>query len=335
MPPALRPPAPSRRVVWYVTRRLLWAVAVVYAVMSAIFVLAVSTPDPEREALRWGAHRAGEEADLPEVPPLREQYVDWVTSFVSLEWGVSVRASLWTGEPRLEGEPASNAAAILEAVPITLAYVVPSTVLAFGFALLLGYYAAMRPHSWRSRLPASSMYLLFSVPNFFLAAVLSFTLRDLELGWFPTSYDLGASIASVPNLLWLSLPTFVLTTHLLAGYFRYTRAETRESLAEEFVTVVRAKGAGPRRVARHVFRKAAVPLTTLFVTEVLGVLLVTVFVIEVVFEVPGVGFMAYDAVTNREVELVMVLTVLFAAIIVVANLLQDLAAVVLDARVEP
>lgn len=330
MPPSTRR---SNRFLRYLGRRLVWAVAVVYAVMSAIFVLAVSTPDPERELLRWQINLQNQEANLPEEPPVTEQYVDWITSFVRLEWGASIRATLWTGEPGLAAEPASNAVAVFEATKVTLTYVVPATLIAFVLALGLGYVVAQNPRSWGSRVSANTMYVLFSIPNFFLAAILSFTLRDLELDWFPTEYEIGAGLSGA-NLLWLVLPTFVLTTHLLAGYFRYTRSETRESITEEFVTVVRAKGAGPLRVARHVFRRAALPLVTLFITQLLGILLVTIFVIEVVFEVPGIGFLAYEAVTNREIELVMVLTVLFSMVVVLSNLLQDLAAVKLDARVD-
>jgi ABC-type dipeptide/oligopeptide/nickel transport systems, permease components len=136
------------------------------------------------------------------------------------------------------------------------------------------------------------------------------------------------------NLLWLALPGVVLATHLVAAYFRYTRSEAQESLRERYVTFLRSKGADSRRVARHVFREAAVPLVTLFVTELIGVLLVTVFVVEVVFEVPGVGRLAYLALERRDIELVMVLTVLFALVGIVANVVQDVAADTLDARID-
>lgn len=325
---------PSIDLVWYVARRVAWAGAVIYAAMSAVFVLAVSTPDPEREAIRWAAHRRGEEAELAELPPLSERYVDWVLSFFTVEWGQSVRATRWTGEPGLGGEPASNATAVFEALQVTAVYVVPSTLFAFVLALASGYYVAGNRFSWTARFSSGLMYLLFSIPNFFLAALLAFTLRDREVSWFPAAYELESGLVDGSNLLWLVLPGIVLMTHLLAGYFRYARTEARESLGEPFVRFARSKGAGRVRVARHVFRKAALPLLTLFVTELLGILLVTIFVIEVVFEVPGIGFLAYDAVTNREIELVMVLTVLFSVVIVLSNLLQDLAAVVLDDRVE-
>lgn len=332
--PTDQPSSVSIDLVWYVTQRIVWAGAVVYAVMSAIFVLAVSTPDPEREAIRWGAHQRGEEAELSEVPPVSERYVDWVTSFFTFEWGYSIRATRWTGDSGLGSEPASNATAVFEALQVTAVYVVPSTLMAFVLALASGYYVAGNRFSWVSRFSSGVMYLLFSIPNFFFAALLAFTLRDLELSWFPAAYDLDSGLVDGSNLLWLILPGVVLLTHLLAGYFRYARTEAKESLGETFVKFARSKGAGSARVARHVFRKAALPLLTLFVTELLAILLVTIFVIEVVFEVPGIGFLAYDAVTNREIELVMVLTVIFSVIIVLSNLLQDLAAIVLDARVE-
>lgn len=317
----------------YIARRIVWAFVVVYLVATAIFALVVMTPDEERAMLQFAAGLRGEQLDLEEPPSMSEQYIDWLGSFVRLDWGTSAPAARYSGDGRFDGTPVSNAEAVLETVPVTLSYVVPSTVLAFVLALSLGYYTARNPRSWWTRLSANSMYLVFSLPNFLVAALIFFTLQDLNPGWFPSGYEVGAGF-TWSNLVWLTLPAFVLTTHLLAGYFRYTRAETREALTERYIKIVRAKGASRRRIARHVFRNAAVPLVTLFVTELIGILLVTVFVIEVVFEVPGVGLLAYEGVTNREIELVMILTVLFSIVVVLSNLLQDIAAVTLDARIE-
>lgn len=158
-----------------------------------------------------------------------------------------------------------------------------------------------------------------------------FTLEDAELGWFPAVWTDGLGLAGA-NLGWLALPGLLLTKHLLAGYVRYTRTEARESLREEYVRLVRMKGAGPVRVARHVFREAVVPLVTLFVTELLGVLLVSVFVLEVVFGVPGVGLLAYETLTGRQLQLTAALTVLFATVDILGNVVRDVAAATLDER---
>ena len=310
--------------------RLAWAVLSTLAVMTGVFALVLATPNTERALRRLAANRRGETIDIAEPPPLHERYLNWLESFVTLDWGQSVTAIRWVGDA---SGPVSNLTAVQRAVPVTLAYVVPATLIAFGVALYLGYRAADNPRTTETHAVSTGMYLVFSVPNFFVAAILFFTLRDLELGWFPEGYVVGTGL-SPGNLLWLVLPWFVLTTHLVAGYFRYSRSEAYESLQERYVKLLHAKGADSRRVARHVFREAAVPLATLFVTELLGVLLVTVFVIEVVFEVPGVGRLAYLALDNREIQLVMVLTVLFALVGIVANLVQDVAAGTLDARID-
>ncbi|WP_254863310.1 ABC transporter permease [Halovivax gelatinilyticus] len=315
--------SPSRSLLSALGARIAWACGLVLVVVSAMFALISSTTDPEARSL----HAPPDAAD---EPPLREQYVEFMGSFLRFEWGESNTASVWAGDPII-GESASNAGAVVTALPITLAYVIPSALLAFGLALVAGYVAASRPRAWHTRLTGSSMYVLFSLPNFFLAAVIFYTLQDLDPSWFPSEYQLDDGF-STSNLLWLTLPGFVLTTHLVAGFFRYTRAETREALKEEYVKLVRAKGSSSPRVARHVFRNAALPLFSLFVAELIGVLLVTVFVIEVVFEVPGVGLLTYQGIVNREIELVMVLTALFATTCILANLIEDLATVSLDPR---
>lgn len=299
-----------------------------YVAATAVFGLVVLSPDEDRIALRFAANLQGEGANLPEPPSLFEQYVDWLQSFVTLEWGTS-----GVGGQLIGAEGAvSNVTAVRKALSVTLTYAVPATVVAFVLALLIGYYSARRPTAAGSRLFAGSFYLIFGLPNFFIAGVVFFTLQDAEPDWFPETYEAGAGF-SPSNLLWLVLPAVVLSTHLLAGYFRYTRSESRESLREQFVKFVRSKGAGRRRVARHVFRSDALSLVTLFITELLGVLLVTIFVVEVVFEVPGIGLLAYEGLLDRELELVMVLTMIFSIIAILASVAQDIAATSLDARI--
>lgn len=319
----------SRSLVERFLGRLLWTVFAVYVAATAVFGLVALSPDRERIALRWAANVGGAEADLPEPPPLSEQYVDWLQSFVTLEWGTSAVGGRLVGA---EGT-VSNVTAVREALSVTLAYAVPATLVAFVLALLVGYHSARHPTAASSRLFAGSLYLVFGLPNFFVAGVMFFTLEDAEPDWFPEAYEAGAGF-SPSNLLWLVLPAVVLSTHLLAGYFRYTRSESRESLREQFVKFVRAKGAGQRRVARHVFRSDALSLVTLFITELLGVLLVTIFVVEVVFEVPGIGLLAYEGILARELELVMVLTMVFSIIAILASVAQDIAATTLDARID-
>lgn len=323
----------SWSIVQGITGRLLWAAVVIYLVTSAVFLTIIRTPDPARIAAEWQAHRAGREADLPDPPPAREQYVDWITSFLSFDWGESMTAARRTADPGAATEPASNLAAVLDAIPVTMAYVLPATIAAFALALAFGYAAAQNPHTVRTRFSATTMYGLFGLPNFFLAAILFHTMQDVNPDWFPRGYDVGSGFAPT-NLLWLLLPGFVLMTHLTAGFYRYVRTESSETLKEPFVTLAVSKGATKRRVGRHILRYAALPLTTLFVAELVGVLLVTVFVIEVVFEVPGVGQLAYQAITNREIELVMVMTLVFSIACILANALQDIVAMVLDVRAE-
>jgi len=309
--------------------RLVWTVFAAYVAATAVFGLVVLSPDEERIALRWAANQQGQEVNLPEPPPLSEQYVDWLQSFVTLDWGRSEVAARLTGA---SGQ-VSNVTAVREGLSVTLAYAVPATLVAFVLALVIGYYSAESPRAVSSRLFASGFYLVFGLPNFFFAGVMFFTLQDAEPGWFPEAYQAGAGFAP-SNLLWLVLPSVVLSTHLLAGYFRYTRSESRESLQEQFVKFVRAKGAGKRRVARHVLRSDALSLVTLFITELLAVLLVTIFVVEVVFEVPGIGLLAYEGILDRELELVMVLTMVFSLIAILASVAQDIAATSLDARID-
>jgi peptide/nickel transport system permease protein len=115
---------------------------------------------------------------------------------------------------------------------------------------------------------------------------------------------------------------------------RYARAEALEYVDQEFVKLLRSKGSGPVVIARHVVRNAAIPLVSLFFSELFAVLAVEVIVIERVFGIPGLGRTVLRAVNGRDLPLVVGVAITVALVGVAANLLQDVAYRVLDPRVE-
>lgn len=314
----------------YVCYRIGWSVAAVYAVVTLMFVLLSIAPDYSDAALLLA--EAADGADPEELSAMEqalsedgstfERYVRWIVGVATLDFGTS----------ELYREPVTDV--IASRAPITLAYVLPGTLAAFAGATALGYVSAVRRNSPVDYLISGSAYLVLSLPNFLIAGVLLRYVREHRPLGFPVFFDAEAGVLDPGNARWLALPAVVLGTHLLAVYLRYTRAEALEYLEATFVKIVRSKGASRLRVAWHVFRNAAVPLVTLFVAELIGVLLVTVFVLEAVFEVDGLGQAAYVAVQNQDLELVLALTLLVAVAVIVSNLLQDLVYALLDPRLD-
>ena len=125
----------------------------------------------------------------------------------------------------------------------------------------------------------------------------------------------------------------MLGTSLLAGQARYARAESSEYVNAEFVKLLRAKGASGWAVARHLLRNAAVPLLSLFFADLLVIVALNIFVLEVVFGIPGLGQLSYEAIQNRDLPLILgtVMVLVFAGIF--GNLFQDITYRTLDPRI--
>lgn len=313
--------------------------------MTAAFAVIAFTNDPNVGSVAYGASTTGgnvteaieayrEARNLND--PILERWLSWVVGISTGDWGLSFA----TGQPVFE--------VITDRMGFTLFYLVPSVVIATVGGISFGLFSAFRQHTFSDRFVTSIAYVGLGIPNFWLAAVLfdaalaqhgvigfpypiqsgelwtlEFTLRNGVVPWV----DLTESQK------YFSLPIITLTTALLAGQLRYTRSESLEYIDSEFVKIARAKGAGPFRVARHVLSNAAIPLLSLFLTEMLSVLVLGILVIESVFSIDGFGSLILLAVGERDMPLILGVTMVVAFVGIVGNFLQDVAYTVLDPRV--
>lgn len=314
---------------WQVVRRVGFAVFAVYLVLSITFGFVALTPDPNIAPELWEAvrHQGASAEEVQQVNqayleatnrdiPVFDRYVQWLADITTLDWGTSFNQNV----------PVTGL--IGQALPYTLAYIFPGVAFALVGGIAIGVYSATHHHTLLDRLATGFGYLGFSVPNFWIAEVFILVLVT-ELGWF----DQSAADGTWAILSQLVLPAAILGTSLLAGQVRYARAESLEYINAEFVKLVRAKGASGWRVARHILRNAALPLLSLFFTDLLAVLVVNIYVIETVFGIPGLGTLSLEAIQNRDMPVILGTTMVIVLFGIVGNLVQDLAYVVLDPRV--
>lgn len=302
----------------YVAYRVAWSGIASVVVTVVLFLIAVSIGDITQ------GQRA--QAVLPDVAqgfwspgdPVYVQYLDWVYSLVTFRWGESLRY----------GEPVAGLLA--DRAIVTAAYLVPAIGLGTLAATMLGYMAAAREQSALDGIVRTTSYVVVAIPNFVLAVALERYVRDRWV--YTQSFDPDASLVADWNLVWLTAAAVIVGTHVAAVQLRQVRAQSSRFLAAEFTRMLRAKGAGRLRTARHVLRAAAVPLTSLFVAETLGLLFVSVFVIEAALGVQGLGYVAWEAAAVNDVPVVLTLTFLVSMTIILAGLLEDLAAVAFDPR---
>jgi peptide/nickel transport system permease protein len=327
---------------WLVARRVVLAVVSVYLVFSLAFAFVALTPDPNLGQIRFGAAMSceGTSEERAECIEQRmsayreannldesflERYVRWMVAMSTLNWGASHAAR------------STVLSVIGFSLPYTLLYVVPSMVLSTAGGLATGAYLALSSREHADRAGTALAYLGYGLPNFWVAALLMAVLgRTYDLpgaffySWDPTAYGDPLSVATLVRLV---LPVAVLSTTLFASQMRHARAETLEQLGSELVKVVRAKGYGDRGVARHVLRLAAPLLLSLFVVDLFGVIVVNIFVIEFVFQVPGFGRISLTAFKQRDMPLLLGTTMVFAIVGIAGNMLKDIATLALDPRI--
>jgi oligopeptide transport system permease protein len=200
-------------------------------------------------------------------------------------------------------------------------------VYAFLFAIVfgvpLGVIAALRHNTWADYSAMFVSNVFHAVPSFLVATLLIYFVA-LKWGWVPTSG-------------WTSwehkiLPSIALGFGPMALFARLVRGTMLETLQQDYVRTAKAKGLRYRRVVGvHVLRNSLIPVVTA-AGPLLGYIITGSFVIELIFNIPGIGQNYVDSISNRDYSVVMGLTVLLSVIVIVANLVVDILYGILDPR---
>jgi peptide/nickel transport system permease protein len=315
----------------YLVRRTLRGLVVLLVVSTIVFTIFFVMPSTDPAVLHAG--RNPTPADIAQVR--REFGLDrpvWV-QYGTFLWRL-VRGDEW-GWPGLgfsyeNFEPVRST--LLSRLPVTAGLVGGAVLIWLGVGIPLGIAAAARPRSLIDRGSMLFAIAAVSVPAFWLGLVL------LYIFWFklgiahPSGYvPLSRSVGG-----WFSsmlLPWITLAVVYIAWYARMTRASVGGTLQEDFIRTARAKGASPRRVLlRHALQPGLSPVVTMLGLDV-ALLFGGTVVVETIFNLPGMGQYAYTAIQNGDLPAIMGTTLLTAVFIVVANLLVDIAYVIIDPRV--
>jgi oligopeptide transport system permease protein len=307
----------------FVVRRLAWTVVVLFVVVSLLFLVMRSIGgNPFRHGPLLGlSNEAWVKYGDQQPKAIRDnqrrlygldrawysQYADYVESVARLDFG-----------PSLSYRNRDVNEILREQGPISLELVGLAAGWALVLGLPLGILAGLRPGRLED-LAATALSLAgYALPSFLLGTV-AIWLFAVRLHWAPTT---GGRL--LPSLVLGLLPT--------AYVARLTRAGIVEAMEQEFVQAARARGLRRRRVVLvHALRPALIPVLSAS-GPLLGTLLTGLFVVEDVFQVPGVGRFYVAAVAARDYPLVLGLTIVAAALVIVANAVVDLLYGVLDPR---
>lgn len=315
-----RGPAVAR----FVFRRLLAVVPVLIIVGVVSFTIIHLTPGNPAQVI------LGENADPGQVArlnhelgldaPLWQQFLSWSGRAIHGDLG----ASIFYGQPVLGVVVGHLRPTAYEAVLATL--------LSLVVAWPAGLIAAWKRKSFLDRLFMSVSLLGVSIPSFWLGLML-IVVFSVSLGWLPVTGYTAPSSSPAEFALHLILPVVVLAASQAAIIARMLRDGVIDSLTRPYIRTARAKGAAEESVLLgHAMPNALVPTLTV-VGSSLATLLSGVVVVEVVFNIPGIGNLIIQAIQNRDYPLVEGIALMFALIYVGVNVVVDLSYALVDPRI--
>ncbi len=296
-------------------RRLLLGAAIMLFISMLVFALTNVAVDPAIAIAGEGATAADVAAvrtryGLDRPVPLR--YLAWLGSAVQGDFGTSYR------QHRLVS------AIVLERLPVTLVLGSLALIVSFLIALPLAMLAALHPRGMLDRLALGVALTGQAMPAFWLA-LLAILLFSVVLRWLPASGSDGP--------LAYIMPSVVLGFYATPPVLRLTRAGLIEVLRADYIRTARAKGLRRKRVLiKHALRNAIVPVVSVAAVQ-FGYLLGGSVVIETVFAMQGIGYLAWDAVSNGDMPVVEALVLITAFFYVVLTIGADLLNAWLDPRI--
>jgi peptide/nickel transport system permease protein len=314
----------------YVLRRLAWGVALLFLVSALTFVLFDVLPSGEPARLRAGRTANAQtiayiRRELGLDKPLYTQFYDYMKGVIlHFDLGYSYYSN------------ASVKSLIADRLPATISLAAGAIVIWLLVGVAVGIVSAVRRRTWLDRAAMGTALLFISAPEYWLGLVALFLFAsDIgKVGIFPGAGSyVGLRADPAKWLASLILPWLVLAASTAAVYARLLRGSLIDVLGEDYIRTARAKGLAERRVVlRHGVRSAITPIVTVLGLDI-GTLLGGALLIEVVFDIPGVGRLNYEAITHADLPIVQGTVLLAALFIVLANIAVDISYAFLDPRV--
>lgn len=316
----------------FIFNRLLRAVPVLLGIAVLNFLLIQLVPGDAADVLVGEAGAASPEfmADVRARfgldQPLHIRFGLYLWNLIHFDMGYSFRFGL----------PVSKL--LLSHLGPTLLLMLTAITLAFCSGVFFGVLAARLVNRWPDAVISVVALVVYATPVFWFGLML-IVLFAVQLGWLPSGgYEtVGAGYVGIKHVLdvcrHMVMPVTVLSLFLMALYVRLMRASMLDVAGLEFVTTARAKGLSENQIAyRHVLRNSILPMVTMLGLQV-GAMLGGSVLIETVFAWPGLGRLAYSAVFQRDINLLLGLLLMASCMVILTNVLTDLVYRFIDPRI--
>lgn len=302
------------------------AIMLVVIVSSTVLMAVHLVPgDPAEMLLSQGGAAAPPEAvaelrnRLGLDRPLAEQYLDGLARLARGDLGTSL----------MDDTPVAEE--IWRRLPRTLQLMLAATLIAVAVGLPAGAVAALRAGGWVDRVFSAFAGLALGMPVFVAATVMVLVFSQ-QLRWAPAGGYVSFAEDPVQHLVVLMMPAIAASLHLAAAVFRMARSAVLDTLGQDFVRALRAKGLGEWTILfRHVVRNALIPVVTVVGLQ-MGTMLGGTVLIEYVFNWPGLSGFLLEGVLGRDYPVVVGVVVVVSILFVTINLIVDLLYAVIDPR---
>lgn len=246
--------------------------------------------------------------------PIGKQYLDYLKNIAHFNFGPSFR---------YEGRTVNDL--FREGLPRTIVLGLAATVLSFVGGTILGIIASLKQNKAPDYIAACLATIGVSFPSFVLATFLQYFV-GYKTHWFPP-----IGWGRPENIV---LPALALSAYPIAQITRLTRSSMLDVLNQDYIRTAKAKGLpGYIIVFRHALKNALIPIVT-FMGPFFAYILTGNFVVEYVFNIPGIGQFFVTSISNRDYPVIMGTTILFASLLVIFNLLVDIVYTVIDPRIK-
>ncbi len=303
----------------YIFHRLLILVPIVIGISFIVFAILSFTPgDPVMNIVGNGADAATYEAKREELglnDPFLVRYINYMKGVLSGDLGSS-----WNYDTKVSEE-------LGRTIPKTLILAITSVGLMLLIGMPIGIISAVKQYSIWDNLSMAVMLIITSMPLFWLGLMLMLQFA-VKIKWFPATFP-TEGLGTVKH--WI-LPTVTCMASMMAALVRTTRSTMLEVIRSDYIRTAKAKGATEKNViTKHALRNALLPVVTLVGLN-FGLLMGGALVTEKVFGIYGVGYLLVNAVTSRDVPLVMGSILFVATCIGVVNLFVDVLYAYIDPR---
>jgi len=312
----------------FIIRRLIQSIAVLFLVSLLVFFgMRLLPGDPIRMLVTAESYTRMSPEEVEKLRhdngldrPLVEQYATWIGGIVKGDWGRSILSKMSVLDD------------IRNRIPITLYIGLLSLVIGLIVGVAVGIVSAVRRNSWLDSTVTVLANVGITIPTF-LVALVGVYVFAIKLGWLPSMGYKSPLEDFWLNMRQIILPVLCLATFPIAGFARQTRTSMLEVMNQDYVRTAWSKGLSERVViVRHALKNSLAPVITMAGMQLGGILGGSV-IVEKIFVIPGMGFMAVNAIMQQDYPSVQAVVLVVAIAVVSANLLVDISYGWFDPRI--